>query len=233
MTLSELLRLLLRRWYAVVPVLLLTIVTTAAFAQDGGIHHSRTTVMFTMPGAGTVTPYNGSDSWSVITFAQTVAAQAAGGRGVRRYYSHADAPLYGAGLREGVVVAVRSDGSQWSSRIESAVIEVQIVGRTEQWVRERQDQLVGRILTIADTEQAASGVPVEDRIDAHVEPLTTDIEYVAASRTATLAAVLAMAVAGLLAAGAGAWGLERLAGRGTRRSAAPRSGSLKTGSGMS
>ncbi|QEW00808.1 hypothetical protein F6J84_12315 [Microbacterium caowuchunii] len=209
MTLRDVLRMLRRRWYVVVLILALTGAATVGLARDGGIHHSRTIVMFTMPGAGTVTPYNGSDSWSVITFAQTIATQASGGRAIGRYYSHADAPLYGAGLREAVVVAVRSDGSQWSSRIESAVIEVQIVGRTEQWVRERQDDLVTKIIGITASEQAAAGVPEGDRIDAHVEPLTTAIEYVSPSRTAGLAAILAMAIAGVLTAGAAAWALDR------------------------
>ncbi|WP_214467932.1 hypothetical protein [Microbacterium flavescens] len=218
MTVRALLMTMLRRWYAVLAALLVAAAMTGQFMQDSGVHASKTTVVFTWPGTSTLMPYNGNDSWSLIAFAQTVATVVNDGRVHTEVYANSDAPLYGAGIREAVVVAVQEEGNQWSSSTSSATIEIQVVGRTRDWVQDQQDAIVARIESVAATEQRSRSVPEGDRIEVHVEPLTRAIEDVRPSRTARFAAFGAMAALGLLGGATAAWMLDRSALR--RRSRA-------------
>lgn len=209
MTSRDFLLLLARRWYVIALALLLAAGLTLHFARDGGVFYSRTTIVFTLPGTNTLQPFNGSNYSSVITFAQTVAARANGGDTDPRYYSRSDAPLYGAGLREAVVIGVQDDGSQWSSSLSSATIQVQIVGRTEQWVADEQRAAIAAIEAIAKDGQLAANVPEGARIDVHVEPLSMGIDHIVPSRLAQASAGLAMGLVAVLVGGAAAWAMDR------------------------
>lgn len=204
--------LLLRRWY--VMILALTVAATCAvlLAKDGGIYTSRTLVTFTQPGTTPITRYNGSESWGVITFATTIATLVNGQQTHSQYYSRLDAPLYGAGLREASSVSVQDLGSQWVSQVASAVIEVQIVGRTEEWVQQRQGMLLNEIVGLSTSTQAQQGIPRDDRIVATIEPLTRQIAYVGPTLKGKALATSALLAAAMLVGAAVAWLLERRAG---------------------
>lgn len=216
MTLRDLLQLMRRRWYVFAASMLVMGLLAAHFAQDGGTFSTRTVVSFTLPAANVLTPEGGSDNESVIAFASAVATQVNQGRPAPRY-SHNDAPFYGAGVREGVLVGLRDEGNQWLSSSGSAVIEVQIVGRTYDWVEDRQAQVLGEIEGVAAAEQNA-GIPADQHIRVHVEPLTRRIEHITASRTAQLAAGAAMLGASLLVGGGSAAQIDRMSARRSRPS---------------
>ncbi|PWC05161.1 hypothetical protein [Agromyces badenianii] len=199
MTVREILIAMLRHWY--IPLLLLTGtgLLTVMLAQDGGIYTTRTVVSFMLPAATSLQPSNGIRDTSIIAFAGTVAQEINNGRPPARY-STDDAPFYGAGVREGVIVGLPNAGNQWMPYYPRAEIDIQIVGRTREWVEAKQTELVDRVLEVAETQQSAVAAP-GSRITAAVVPLTLNIEHIAATRSGTVSAGVAMLAAALIVSG--------------------------------
>lgn len=197
MTVREILAALARRWYVVVVVCAATILLALAMLRDGGTYTTRTVIAFTLPATTTLTFSNGLDDANVIAFAGAVTQEVNNGRPPARY-STDEAPFYGAGVREGVLVSLASAGNQWVSSFLRAEVEVQVVGRSYEWVEQRQKQLVDRVIEVAEQQQTVAGIAPESRIETSVIPLTLHIDYIAPSRTAQLVAGGAMAGAALI-----------------------------------
>jgi hypothetical protein len=96
---------------------------------------------------------------------------------------------------------LRDEGSQWAPSFDSAVIEIQIVGRTYEWVRDQQAVVLGEIEQAVNAQQETNG-PADNRLSAIVEPLTKRINHITYSRSTLFAGVGAMAAAALIV---GAW----------------------------
>ena len=202
MTFREILSAMLRRWYIPILVLAAAAVATAVLANDGGTYTTKTVVSFTRPATSSLSPHNGTTDPSVIAFAGTVAQVVNNGRPPARY-SESAAPYYGAGVRQGVLVELANSGSQWVSTFSRSDVELQIVGRSFDWVESQQRTLVRSVLETADAEQAELAVPPADRIRAIVAPLTLHIDYVSPSRRGQAAAAAAMLAVALTVS---AWG---------------------------
>ena len=192
----------LRRWYIPIGLLVCAAVVTVMLARDGGIYTTSTVVSFMRPASSSLSPANGTNDMSVIAFAGAVVRETNNGRPPSRY-SLGEAPYYGAGVREGVLVELANEGSQWVSTFRRSDVEVKIVGRSAGWVKTRQEELVEKIQDISNAKQAALTLSSRDRITAAVVPLTTRIEHVAPSRNNQAAAAAAMLTVGLIV---GAWG---------------------------
>jgi hypothetical protein len=203
----------LRRWYVTLGLLLCAGFLWTMLAQDGGTYSTRTVISFMLPARTTLSPANGTTDSSIIAFASTVVREANDGQLPPRY-SLDDAPYYGAGIREGTRVELANEGNQWASTFNKAEVQVLVVGRTLDWVESRQRQLVGEILSIADSRQAAIGIPPRERIVASVVPLTSGVEYIFASRTAMLTAGAALFGAAIIL---GSWGSVMMDRRGSLR----------------
>ena len=222
----------LRRWYIPIGLLACAALLTVMLARDGGLYSTRTVVSFMRPDSTSLSPTNGTNDSSVIAFAGSVVLEANNGRPPAGY-SMEDAPYYGAGIREGVLIELSNSGNQWASNYNKAEVEVQIVGRTFDEVRSRQQELISKILHIAESQQSAMSVSPKNRIVASVVPLTTQIEHVSASRSSLLSAAAAMFIVVVIV---GPWGsvtVDRLISR--RRSVAgtkvpPSSGRVLEGS---
>jgi hypothetical protein len=197
-----------RRWFVVVLALAAAVGGFSAFLHDGGIYTTKTIVTFLVPATTTLSPDNGSNDDSVIAFARSVAAQVNAGRNPVSY-SEDTAPYYGAGLRQSVLVDVPSDGNQWYESYNRAEIDIQIVGRSEQWVKQQQASYVDRILAITRAQQVVLVSNPQQYITASVVPLTQNITAIDASRGAQGAALAALLLAGLLVGGWGAVALDR------------------------
>ncbi|GEP47158.1 hypothetical protein FVP74_03350 [Microbacterium saccharophilum] len=220
MTVRDMIAAIGRRWYVVLVVIVCAGALTLVFAEDGGTYWTRTAVSFTLPQRSTLDAESGLQDASLIAFAGTVATEINEGERPPRY-STLDAPYYGAGVREGVLVALRDVGNQWGSVFPTATLEIQIVGRTHEWVQERQDAILSDVLEAARLQQEIAGTTAADRIEVKVEPLSTEIAFVAASRTSQIAAVLAMSLAALLVSGGAAVTVDRLVAAYRARSARP------------
>lgn len=217
MTLRGLLGAMRRRWYAVVAIFAVTAGLTALLAASAdGVFTTRTAVSFTYGYETPLTPANSLVDEDVIAFAGAVAADVGGVREVVRY-SAADAPYYGAGLREGMFVGLLDHGSQWGPSYGVAVIVVQLVGPTKDWVETRQRDALARI---AESVAAHQPQGAEVDIATHIDPLSLRIEQIAPNRLSQLAAFAAMTAAGVLAAAAAAVGTDRVLARGHETRAA-------------
>jgi hypothetical protein len=184
-----------RRWYVLVLVLAAMAFLAFTLHRDGGTFTTRTAVTFTLPATTTLMANNGSNDSSVIAFAGAIASEINRGKPVANY-SSADAPYYGAGVREGVLVSLRNEGNQWMAVFPSATIEIQIVGPTREWVEERQQQLLAQITEVVGAQQSLAVPTAENRITGTVEPTSTRIDEVAPSRSTELLALAALALAG-------------------------------------
>lgn len=197
MTLREVVRAAIRRWYVVLLVLVVGAVGAVFLQRDGGSYATRTSVVFTLPGQAALLPENGATDERVIAFAAAVAQELNGGEPAPAYAT-ADAPSYGAGVREGVWVGLPNYGGQWVQSFGLAQIEIQIVDRTEEAVRVTQHELLQRVTEIAASRQEQSGVAESELIRTSVVPLTARIDHIEASRSATLLAFAAIGSATLI-----------------------------------
>ncbi|MGO4680983.1 hypothetical protein [Microbacterium sp. 2MCAF23] len=197
MTVREALSAMGRRWYVLLAVVMIFAGLAYLFYKDGGSYSTRTTVTFTLPSRSTLLPESGSTDISIIAFAGAIATSINQGKPVETF-SDADAPYYGAGVRQGVMVSQRNGGNQWISSFPSATIDIQIVGRTHQWVLDRQQEALKQIIDVTAAQQAATVTPESDRITATIEPLSTEIQHVTPGRSEIILAGAAMAIAGLL-----------------------------------
>lgn len=199
MTVRLVLRALLRRWYVSLAILLIAAAGALWMLQDGGSYSSRTVISFTYPEKTSLASGNGTSDLSVIAFAGAVASEVNRGKPVNRY-SDDSAPYYGAGVRQGVLVGLTAAGNQWATSYPRADIELQIVGRTREWVEATQDALVAQVLQVSDAQQSGLADTAALRISATVVPLTTNIEYIAPSRSQIIAAGAAILLAALIVA---------------------------------
>jgi hypothetical protein len=210
-----------RRWYALLAVLAVGVLLVAFFARDGGGYTTKTVVTFLLPSATTLSPRNGSSDTSVITFARAVAAEVNNGSAATEYSSD-DSPYYGAGIRQGVLLDVPNDGNQWYASYTRAEIDVQIVGRTREWVQQRQTAAVDDILASAQRLQVALGAEPGAYISVAVSPLTLAITRVSPTRTDQAEAIAAMLLAVVIVSAWSSVALDRRLRRRTWRVRIPR-----------
>ncbi|WP_438354508.1 hypothetical protein [Microbacterium sp. CJ88] len=210
-----------RRWYVFVVVLVAFGALTFAFYRDGGSYFTHTTVTFSLPERPTLLPDSGNTDTSIIAFAGAVAVAINEGKPILTY-SEADAPYYGAGVREGVIVSLRNGGNQWVSNFPSGTIDIQIVGRSKEWVAERQSDLLAKVAAVAQGQQTDATTPSADQITTSIAPLSTEISQITAGRSSQVMAAAAMTAAGLIVATTAAVGVDRIIRR-RRRAQAPSS----------
>lgn len=202
MTIRDVGSAMLRRWY-VVGVALILAIAGGYFLQDGGgLYTSRTVVSFLLPDKSSLSPNSGLDDLSVIAFAGVVARGVNDGSAPVRY-STDDAPLYGAGLREGVLVSLPNGGNQWSTSYQRAELVLQIVGPTEKWVAQQQSDVLSKIVQVSAERQSAV-TAANSRIKVSPVALTKQIFHVVPSRSAMIAAYGALLLAALIVGGGAA-----------------------------
>ncbi|MET0716144.1 MAG: hypothetical protein ABWY23_06735 [Mycetocola sp.] len=209
MTIHDIASAMLRRWYVPLAVLACVALAIVMMARDGGIYTTRTVISFLLPASTSLSPNNGATDQSVITFAEAVVHDTNEGH-LSEGYSMADAPYYGAGIREGTLVELSSSGNQWVSAVSKAEIEIDIAGRTLERVESQQAEVVSRVLSVAASLQDVMSVSPQDRISVSVIPLTTRIDLIAPSRGAQLAAGAAMLAVAILTAAWGSVTVDRL-----------------------
>ncbi|AYG03186.1 hypothetical protein [Gryllotalpicola protaetiae] len=214
------LRVLLRRWYVTVFIAVIAAAMFVSAERMGGVYTTTPVVAFSAPGGKSFLPNSGIDNDNVIGFALTVAQELNQGRPVERYASD-DAPLYGAGVRQGVRIGVPSVGGQWSASYSAAEITIQIVGRDRGWVEAQQKSLLQQVSAVSSQAQAETSAAPTEHITSRVVPLSTQIEWISSGHTATAMAALALAAAAAVSALGGAVLLDRalLARKNRRRNA--------------
>lgn len=201
----------LRRWYVVVVVVLCAGCFGIYWMKDGGCYSAATTVSFTLPRRQTLLPESGRNDENVIAFAGAVAMEINRGRRPASYASN-DAPLYGVGVRQGVLVAMPNLGGQWSAMYSRADIEIQIVGRSREWVESTQQETIKKVFEVTKNRQSSAYTSPQTYITANIIPLTTGVQHVSVGRASQMLAFAALFFAALLVGGTGAVILDRKAG---------------------
>lgn len=199
MTMRELGAALGRRWYVVLLVLAIAGGVGFALLRTGGVYTSSTIVSFMLPDKTSLSLNSGLDDASVIAFAGVVAQEINNGKPPARY-STDDAPFYGAGVREGVLVTLPNAGNQWVSAYLRAEVQLQVVGTTEAWVADTQAQILRDIDQVTEALQV-SVQPESSRITANVVPLTKRIIEITPSRSTQIGAFTALGAAALIVGG--------------------------------
>ncbi|AXE38686.1 hypothetical protein [Acidipropionibacterium virtanenii] len=197
-----------RRWYVVVAAVLCALGVGYMWMRDGGCYSAATTVSFTLPARSALLPESGREDGSVIAFAGAVAGEINQGREPATYASD-DAPLYGVGVRQGVLVAMPNSGGQWSSMYARADIEIQVVGRSREWVEMTRRATIQKVLAVSRERQVSAYSDPQRFIVPTVMPLTSGIQHVTVSRTEQLLAFCALVSAGMLVGTSGAVMLDR------------------------
>jgi hypothetical protein len=211
-TFSDIVAAMARRWYVPLGVLACAALLTAFLVHDGGVYSTSSVVTFTRSSTTSLSPDNGADDSSVVAFAGAVVNAINNGRPPAPY-SMADAPYYGAGIREGVRVDLADEGNQWVSTFSRSDVEIQIVGRSLERVETEQQRMIDLVLSFADAEQAVLQIDAGNRIEAAVAPLSTQIEYVHPSLGSQLGATGAMLAVALILGASGAVAVDRVLSR--------------------
>lgn len=208
MTVRELVAALMRRWYVIVFALVIAVAGIYVLQRGQGVYSTETVVSFLLPNQTALTPSNGLDDANLIAFAGLVARKVNNGE-TPAIYSIYDAPLYGAGVRQGVVVSIPNAGNQFATSYQRAEIVLQIVGPSERWVALAQTELLSQVVQITNAQQAS--VAWENaRIHASPEPATKKISRVTPSRPAAVSASIALVIAALLVGGWAAVIVDRM-----------------------
>lgn len=200
MTFSCVVHAIRRRWYIPLVAVVGALAVFLLLARDSNIFTTRTSVSFLLPPGVSLLPENGTDDESIIAFAGVVAGELNQVHFGPRYASQ-DAPFYGAGLRQGVLVGVTDVGGQWTNNFSRAEIEIHIVGRDPEWVRETQQVILRQVDEITRRQQAEWADP-DTKILTVVEPLTTRIYEVSPTRSSQAIAFLALFIAAVIS---GSW----------------------------
>lgn len=199
MTARELGSVLVRRWFVVAVALIIALVGNYLLQRGQGVYVTETVVSFLLPNQSAMSPNSGLDDASVIAFAGVVARKVNNGK-TPAIYSIYDAPLYGAGVRQGVVVSIPNAGNQFATTYQRAEVVLQIVGPSEQWVARAQSELLSQVVQISNAQQA-SVTSEKARIQAAPVSPTKKISHVVPSRTAASSALIALLISALLVGG--------------------------------
>jgi hypothetical protein len=207
-TLAKAVAAVVRRWYVPLIVLMAAAALTTQLVKSGGLYSTHTVVMFVNIGPHQVAigPDNGSQNASIIAFAGAVANDVNNGRPVFGY-ALPDAPLYGAGVSQGVFVGLRDDGGQWGASFNRAELEIEIVGPTQEYVESMQQELLLKVYNRVRELQGPAYNDPNSRILTQVVPLTLAIDHIYASGSQRLMAVASMLAAAMII---GSWGAVRL-----------------------
>jgi len=190
-----------RRWYVVVVALAAAATALGLWSTGGGTYTTTTIVSFAAPDTTTFSLNNGSGDLGLIAFARSVAAQVNVGRHPVTY-SEDSAPYYGAGVRQGVLIDVPSNGNQFYESYKRAEVDIHVVGKTRKWVAQQQAKSVNEVMAVATSQQEELIPATAPRLTATVVPLTEEISEVAPTRSDRMQASAAL-VFGALIVGAG------------------------------
>lgn len=210
MTVMQVLRALVRRWYVMVAALACIAAAVYAVGQTEGVYSVRVNLVFLPPTIETADANTLRwSSESLINFAALVEREYTGNDPQPRF-SSVDAPIYGSGDRSGVKVFLPNTGGQWSSDFRDAVLVVEAVDPSRDGVTELLDTAIADLQGLATSRQDAAGVNPDRRINVLVSDATSGIRYVQGS---TVRAAGAITILGLGLGSAAAVLIDRAASR--------------------
>ena len=221
MTLPGALRIILRRWYMMLAALLATAALFVMQYRSDGVWTAQPTVAFVAPWAEQVTASPNGNSDAATAFAFGIVQQYNAGLDPEPL-SQSTAPLYGVGVRKGVLVSMANTGDQWAAVINQPLVDIQVVGPSAAWVHTTEESAITQLSRLAAAAQAGSDVSNAQAISVQLQPLTDTVQRVAPGKRTVMVAAGAFGVAGLIVGAALCSWCDRLVALRRRRAQRPR-----------
>jgi hypothetical protein len=195
MTVTLLLRTLLRRWYVVVLILAATVFAALAAGRVPGVFWTQVDVVFLPPASYNVLEDHAD---GIVQFAAIVEREFNGNPGdaVRGLPS---GTLYGEGIRDGSEVVLLDSGGQWGTNYNRQVLSVEVVGASETEVTDTVADIGARIAALSIRIQDDAGVAPDARITTFESPAPPVVAYIGGSSRRAQAVILVLGGAVALA----------------------------------
>lgn len=199
MTLWELVRALIRNWPIVLIGAVLTAGTGFAAATADGAYFTRTELVFLAPTSTLYPNALRTQSEDIIITAGLVAKQVTGPEKVTKYASP-DVTLVGLGVREGWSLRLPDTGGQWATNFATQRLFLDIVGPSEEWVRQQQSMLIDEVEHELDALQREWGVNPTNDITVITAPESTTIYAVGVNKARALGMTALLGLGATIAA---------------------------------
>lgn len=176
MTSADVVAILLRRWYIVIAGLALTAGAIFAFAERPGVYSTQADVLFLAPkSANNPNPIEVS-SESLIATAGLV-SHIIGDRRATPPTASSEVTLTGKGVRKGYSIRLPNSGGQWVNSFDRPVLDVQVAGPSEAWVRATLAQQILAIDNALGSLQRNDGIAQENLISTSLTPQVAKVVY--------------------------------------------------------
>lgn len=188
MTTVAVLTALARRWYIVLLGVTVTAGVMVYVITIPGVYTTRVDVIL-------IAPKGTASSGLVSSEENLISAAGLLERLVNRGAAHAvgtsqDVPLEGTGVHQGASVRLPNAGGQWDYNFIAPVLSVQVVGPTEEYVRDLRDSRLAEIDGTLREIQLDERVPSDLMITTRVVPDAAPIVHATGRPTRALAGVL-------------------------------------------
>lgn len=199
MTIWEVFRALLRRWYILLTATAVAGMLSYSVMGAKGVYWSRVEVTFLAP-TSEVNPNVLRTTSSDLVVTAAVVAKLVNGNATWNKMADPATTIVGEGVASGWAVRLPDYGGQWSTVYSRQVLDVQVSGPTAEAVLEQNQALIVRIEEELSALQR--GVPQRDRITTMIVPEEPGIRYLVGRPTRALVMVwLLCGAAALVATG--------------------------------
>lgn len=189
MTTFELLATLRRRWHVVLFCLVLTVSAMIAIAARPGVHWTQVNVVFLAP-RSTHQPSVVSLTPQSLIAAAGLVERTINNDAAKPTLTSSSVTLATEGIRRGVSITLPDSGGQWAHNFDRPALSVQVIGPSEEWVRDRLAQAISTINTTLRTIQNADGIVADNQIRTASAPAKASVQYSAGNPKRALAATL-------------------------------------------
>jgi len=209
MTSADVVAILLRRWYVVLAGLAMTASAIFFCAERPGVYSTQTDVLFLIPTSAKNPNPVAAGSESLIATAGLVARIVSEGQ-IDPSTASSGVTLTGEGIRQGYSIRLPNSGGQWANNFDRPVLDIQVAGPSEAWVRATLTVQIASINDSLRSLQEADGTGKENFIFTSATPAKPKIVY---SNGEPKRAIAAIFVLGMTLTGLAAVGFERLVQR--------------------
>jgi hypothetical protein len=176
MTIGDLWRSCVRRWYVLALGLLLTVGGVGFVATSPGVYWARTKVILLGPPVPTRPNKLDSNSDGLIATAGVIEREMNASRSPIPATS-IEVTLVDQGVYDGEAVRVPNYGGQWAINFSEPVLDLQASASSPAVVRERLERMIGEVDAILTRRQNAAAVSSSNRITFALSPQQVTINY--------------------------------------------------------
>lgn len=209
MTVHDLMRLVIRRWYIFVLGLACAITGSIALKSEPWTYVANTEFVMNSPVSSLDFEAPEDTRNTLISFADVVSRKF-NAEEFTQPLSSPSATLFGNGLRKGTSVKLLNSGTQWQSSYSGPVISVQVIDSTDAAVQQELDDIAVKIKRITKNVQDELGVANNSQISAETDPTRTVISAFGPTKTSRIKGVvllicLSLGISMLIARGLDSW----------------------------